>query len=71
MPIELRKSAATRITGTVTARTGRRHTITADDGRVLLADSAISYNAGARVTVLSGVIIGEAGAAPIIKNYQQ
>ena len=69
--IELRKQEPSRITGTVTARSGRRHTISADDGRVLIADSATPYNPGARVTVLAGVIVGTAGAAPTIKNYQQ
>lgn len=69
--IELRKQAAGRVSGTVSARVGRRHTVDADDGRVLIADSAIAYNPGARVTVLAGVIVGAAGAAPQIKNYQQ
>lgn len=69
--IELRKQDPVRITGTIAARTGRRHTIKADDGRVLIADSAIPYNQGSRVTVLAGVIVGQAGAAPTIKNYQQ
>lgn len=69
--IELRKQEQSRITGTVISRTGRRHTISTDDGRVLIADSATPYNPGARVTVLAGVIIGQAGAAPTIKNYQQ
>ena len=69
--IELRKKQETRISGEVMARNGRRHTINADDGRVLIADSATPYNQGARVTVLAEVIVGPAGAAPIIKNYQQ
>ena len=69
--IELRRKQEERVTGVVTARNGRRHTIYADDGRVLIADSATPYNQGARVTVLAGVIVGPAGAAPIIKNYQQ
>ena len=69
--IELRKKQETRISGVVTERNGRRHTISADDGRVLIADSASPYSQGARVTVLSGVIVGPAGAAPVVKNYQQ
>lgn len=69
--IELRKKQESRIAGVVTARNGRRHTINADDGRVLIADSATPYNQGARVSVVAGVIIGPAGAAPTIKNYQQ
>ena len=69
--IELRKKQEARISGEVTTRDGRRHTINADDGRVLIADSATPYNQGALVTVLAGVIVGPAGAAPIIKNYQQ
>ena len=69
--IELRKKQETSISGTVMRRSGRRHTVNADDGRVLIADSATPYNQGSRVTVLSGVIVGPAGAAPIIKNYQQ
>jgi hypothetical protein len=62
---------ATRATGRVTARTGRSHTVATDDGRTLIADSATPYNQGARVTVVAGAIIGPAGAAPVIKNYQQ
>lgn len=69
--IELRKKEPNRITGEVAERSGRRHTINADDGRVLMADSATPYNPGARVTVLAGVIVGPAGAAPKIKNFQQ
>ena len=69
--IELRKKQEASISGTVTARSGRRHTVNADDGRVLMADSATPYNQGARVSVLAGVIIGAAGEAPIVKNYQQ
>jgi len=62
---------AIRATGQVVARTGRRHTVASDDGRTLLADSATPYNPGARVTVVAGAIIGPAGAAPTITNYQQ
>ena len=69
--IELRKKQEARTSGEVATRDGRRHTINADDGRVLIADSATPYNQGARVTVLSGVIVGPAGAAPVVKNYQQ
>jgi hypothetical protein len=69
--IELRKKQEARISGEVVTRDGRRHTINADDGRVLIADSATPYNRGARVSVVAGVIVGAAGAAPIIKNYQQ
>lgn len=69
--IELRKKQEARISGVVATRDGRRHIINADDGRVLIADSATPYNQGARVTVLAGVIVGPAGAVPNIKNYQQ
>lgn len=62
--IELRKKQETSISGTVMGRSGRRHTVNADDGRVLIADSATPYNQGSRVTVLSGVIVGPAGSAP-------
>ena len=69
--IKLTDTQVGRATGMVTARTGQRHTVGADDGRTLVAYSATPYNPGARVTVLGDAIVGSGGAAPIIKNYQQ
>lgn len=69
--INLTGTVVTRSPGTVTARAGRSHTVQADDGRVLIADSPTPYNPGARVTVVSGTIVGSAGAPPIVKNFQQ
>ena len=69
--IKLTDTAQSRATGRVTGREGWRHTISADDGRILVAYSAVFYNPGARVTVLGDAIIGTGGASPIIKNYQQ
>lgn len=69
--IELQGQTIGRISGTVSARSGRRHTVHGDDGRVLMADAEKAYPPGSRVIVLAGVIIGAAGAAPQVKNYQQ
>lgn len=69
--IELGAQNIGRVSGTVMARSGRRHTVQGDDGRVLMADAEKAYPPGARVSVLAGVIVGVAGAAPRVKNYQQ
>ena len=69
--IKLTDTQAHRVTGRVVFRVGRSHTVNTDDGRVLIVDAATPYNPGARVTVVSGVIVGPAGTAPTIKNYQQ
>lgn len=69
--IKLTDTQVGRSMGTVTARTYQRHTVSADDGRVLIAYSATPYNPGARVTVLGDAIVGPGGDAPTIKNYQQ
>lgn len=69
--IKLTDTQANRVTGQVASRVGRIHTVNTDDGRILMVDAATPYNPGARVTVVSGVIVGPAGTAPVIKNYQQ
>lgn len=68
---EISKPAEGRISGVVVSRSGRRHTVQADDGRMLLADSAILYAPGARVSVLGETIIGTAGAAAPVLSYQE
>lgn len=69
--IELTKAKQTRITGKVVSRVGRRHRVLADDGRTLLADSAIPFNPGERVTLLADAIVGTAGKAPAVQSYQE
>lgn len=69
--INLRPKAETASPGRVTSRIGYRHTVATDDGRILVVESAVLYPPQSRVMVLSGAIIGPAGAAPTIKNYQQ
>lgn len=69
--IELRAQAIGRVSGTVMDRSGRRHTVQGDDGRVMMADAEKAYPPGARVSVVAGVVVGAAGAAPQVKNYQQ
>jgi len=69
--IELRRPTSTRITGTVTARSGSRYTIEADDGRIVLADSIVTYTPGSRVTVISGAITSRAGQPSAVVNYQE
>jgi CRISPR/Cas system-associated protein Csm6 len=69
--LDLRVRNETAAPGRVTARSGSRHTVATDDGRTLLVESAVAYPPESRVMVLAGSIIGPAGAAPVIKNYQQ
>ena len=69
--IKLTDTQVSRATGVVTARTSQKHTVSADDGRTLIAYSATPYNPGSRVTVLGDAIIGSGGSAPVVKNYQQ
>lgn len=69
--IELTTAKQTRITGKVISRSGRRHQVLADDGRTLLADSAVAYNSGERVTLLADTIVGPAGRAPVMQSYQE
>ena len=69
--ILINSATPNRSTGTVLARTGRQHTVAIDGGSTVRADSYISYNPGRRVTLVAGVIVGTAGAAPSLINYQQ
>lgn len=68
---EISKPAEGRISGKVVSRSERRHTVQADDGRMLLADSAVVYAPGARVSVLGDTILGPAGVAAPIRSYQE
>lgn len=69
--LDLRPRPDSAAPGRVTARSGYRHTVATDDGRTLLVESVVTYPPGARVMVLAGSIIGPAGAAALVKNYQQ
>jgi hypothetical protein len=69
--IELRKPEQGRITGKVVSRSGRKHTVEADDGRILRADSAIYYPPESRVIILADAIIGPAGPAPVVLSFQE
>jgi len=61
----------TRICGEVVSRSGRRHQVLADDGRMLLVDSDTPYVQGARVTVIADSITGISGKAPVVRSYQE
>ena len=69
--ILINTTSKNRSTGTVLARDGRKHTVAIDGGSTVQADSYISYNPGRRVTLVAGVIVGTAGVAPSLINYQQ
>lgn len=69
--ISIEQTKTVRLTGTVIARAGRVHTVAIDGAETVCVDSQMVYPPQARVTVVAGMIVGRAGAAPTLINYQQ